>query len=329
MAPASAAARGAFREPQDAPGESDGRNGGAPQESVALTFVGSSFVSEQWSRAMGRRPLLSRGEEIDLTRRARTGEAEARERLIEANLKLVVSIANRYRGNGVPMEDLIQEGNLGLITAVDKFDPDHGCRFSTYAVLWIEGQVRRRLTNLRRCIHLPLQVAGDLRRLDRATDELTQKLGQTPTAKELAEAMGMPLRHVEQLLALPPDPVSLDERIDADLEMFLGDLLEDPAAESPDDCAVRSEAVHDLFECLRTLPERYQTVLRLRYGLDGGGERTLAEVAQQLNITRQRVRQIQMSALERVRSLELPSPCSGGPAQSGPALPAATQQAEA
>jgi len=293
-------------EPNDSAGENgDGR--GAPAGGAGVPFTGgTSLIDEQWSRELAKRPLLSRSEETELGRRVRDGDEAAREEFIESNLKLVVSIAKRYRNSGVPMEDLIQEGNMGLVKAVDKFDPDRGCRFSTHAVLWIEGQIRRSIANLRHNVHLPLRIVADLNKLSRVSDELTQRLGQKPSTEDVADSMEAPVSHVKQLMDLRPEPVSLDDPIDDELETFLSDVLEDEAAVFPDDFAIRREAQQQIRECLEDLPERYQTVIRLRYGLDNGREHTLEEIGKKLNLTRQRVRQIEMTALKKMRCMDCP-----------------------
>lgn len=283
----------------------DSGSGGSPGDGSGA-HESSSFINPQWSKELSKRPLLSRAEERELGRRAQAGDDAAREQFIESNLKLVVSIAKRYRNSGVPMEDLIQEGNMGLVKAVDKFDPGRGCRFSTHAVLWIEGQIRRSIANLRHNVHLPLRVVADLSRLSRVSDELTQKLGQKPTVEDLADSMKAPLGHVKQLMELRPDPASLDDPIDNDLEMFLSDVLEDETAVFPDDFAIRSESARELAACLSALPDRYQTVIRLRYGMDGSREHTLEEIGQKLGLTRQRVRQIEMTALKKMRCMDCP-----------------------
>ncbi|NCO37072.1 MAG: hypothetical protein COY42_16410 [Armatimonadetes bacterium CG_4_10_14_0_8_um_filter_66_14] len=289
--------------------DSDNGNGDRPdsgKDDEGWVPWGAGFIDEQWSRALSKRALLSRGEEIELARKAQAGDEDAREHFIESNFKLVISVAKRYRNSGVPMEDLIQEGNLGLIKAVDKFDPDRGCRFSTHAVLWIEGQIRRSIANLRHNVHLPLRIVADLSKLSRVTDELTQKFGQKPSAMDLAETMEASVGHVTQLLELRPDPVSLDETIDGELGMFLSDVLEDENTLFPDDFAVRRESQREVLDVLQALPERYQLVLRLRYGLDDGREHTLEEIGQKLNLTRQRVRQIEMTALKKMRCMDCP-----------------------
>lgn len=271
-----------------------------------LPEVTSALVSDQWSRELAKRPLLSRAEEVELARRVQKGDLEAREKFIESNLKLVVSIAKRYRWSGVPMEDLIQEGNMALVKAVDKFNPERGCRFSTHAVMWIEGQIRRSIGKLRHNIHLPLRVVADLNKLNRVVDVLTQELRRQPTATDVAEKMKAPVEYVEQLMAIRTDPVSLDDSVDDELNTFLHEVLEDENAVFPDDFALRREGQEQVREALASLPSRYQTVLTLRYGLDGSGEHTLEEIGRKLNLTRQRVRQIELTALKKMECLDCP-----------------------
>ncbi|MBI3923059.1 MAG: RNA polymerase sigma factor RpoD/SigA [Armatimonadetes bacterium] len=264
----------------------------------------SSF--EQWSRELTKRPLLSREGEIELAKRIERSDQEARDEFIESNLKLVVSIAKRYRGCGVPMEDLIQEGNLGLIKAVDRFDYRKGCRFSTCAVVWIEGQIRRSIANLRHNIHLPLRVVAELRKINRVSDHLSQRLGRQPTVEEIARTLDNPVEHIKDLLALPADSVSIDEALDGDMDKFLGDVLEDESVIFPDDALLVENTRSQISHAIQHLPPRQQTVLKMRYGLDGEVEHTLEEIGQKLRLTRQRVWQIESSAIKKIKCLDCP-----------------------
>jgi len=261
-------------------------------------------VYDQWSRELSKRPLLTREEEVELAKRVEMGDEEARARFIESNLKLVVSIAKRYRGCGVPMEDLIQEGNIGLIKAVDRFDWRKGCRFSTCAVTWIEGQIRRSIANLKHNIHLPLRVVAELRRVHRVADELSHRLGREPSPEEIASAMEVPVEHVRDMLSLPADAVSLDSALSEDLDKFLSDVIEDESAIFPDDALLVEQNRRAIQEAVAKLPPRHQMVVKLRYGLDGEREHTLEEIGEKLNLTRQRVWQIETAALKKIACLD-------------------------
>jgi len=261
-------------------------------------------VYDQWSRELSKRPLLSREDEVRLAKLVEAGDDDARARFIESNLKLVVSIAKRYRGCGVPMEDLIQEGNLGLIKAVDRFDYRKGCRFSTCAVTWIEGQIRRSIANLKHNIHLPLRVVAELRKINRVVDTLSHRLGRQPSAEEIASTLEAPAEHVKDMLSLPADAVSLDAALDEDLDKFLGDVTEDAEAVFPDDALLVEQNRREINEAVAKLPPRHQTVVRMRYGLGGEKEHTLEEIGQKLNLTRQRVWQIETAALKKIECLD-------------------------
>lgn len=261
---------------------------------------------EQWSRAISNQPLLSREEEIELAKRMEQGDSEARDRFIESNLKLVVSLAKRYRGLGVPMEDLIQEGNIGLIKAVDRFDYRKGCRFSTCAVAWIEGQIRRSIQTIHNTIRLPLRVIAELRKVKWAADQVAQKLGRDPTPQEIANNMGVPLAHVQDLLSVPVNTLSLDEVMYDDVDSFLTDVMEDEAAVFPEDALIIEEGRRQVLDTISRLPPRHQDVVRMRFGLDDESVHTLQEVGNKLNITRQRVWQIEREALKEIKCLGCP-----------------------
>lgn len=261
---------------------------------------------EQWSRAINNQPLLRPEEEIELAKRMEQGDSEARDRFIESNLKLVVSLANRYRGCGVPMEDLIQEGNIGLIKAVDRFDYRKGCRFSTCAVAWIEGQIRRSTQIIRNTIRLPLRFIVELRKVKRAAGQVAQELGREPYPQEIANKMGVPLAHVKDLLSLPVDTLSLDEIMCGDVDTFLTEVMEDEAAVFPEDALIIEEARRQLFDTISQLPLRHQALVRMRFGLGDERVHTLEEVGKKLNITRQRVWQIEKEALKEIKCLGCP-----------------------
>lgn len=285
-------------------GKSSAGQGESHKDQWATDWATGSY--EQWSRELGRRSLLSRAEETALAKLMEGGDQDARDRFIESNLKLVVSIAKRYRGCGVPMEDLIQEGNLGLIKAVDRFDWRKGCRFSTCAVTWIEGQIRRSIANLRHNIHLPLRVVAELRKINRVSDHLSHKLGRQPEPEEIAHAMDISPEHIKDLLSLPADSISLDEALDSEMDKFLSDIIEDESAVFPDDALIVEHNRTQINKAIAQLPPRHQIVLRMRYGLNGEREHTLEEIGQKLSLTRQRVWQIETSALKKIQCLDCP-----------------------
>ena len=266
-------------------------------------FDGVPTPEAQWTEAIKRRPLLTREEEIQLAKRMERGDVHARDIFIESNLKLVVSIAKRYRGCGVPMEDLIQEGNIGLIRAVDKFDWRKGCRFSTIAVLWIEQHIRRSIVNLRGTIHLPLRVAAELHRLYRAQEELHQQTGRKPSLIELARHMKESPEHIEDLMQLPGDPVSLDLPLDEEGDTLLGDLIQDGTIEPASDAILALHDAERIGRALEQLSPRHKRVMELRYGLNGEREHTLEEIGQEFHLTRQRVRQIVIAAIKKLQQI--------------------------
>src|ERR671918_676215 len=249
--------------------------------------------------------LLTHAEEVDLSRRARTGDKRARQRLIEKNLRLVVSVAKRYRDNGLPFEDLIQEGNIGLMKAVERFDPDKGFRFSTYATWWIRQAIGRGVADKGRTIRLPSHLMDTLATLSRSSSTLLKSLGREPTADELAADTGIPLEKVEAALRAAPDLVSLSAAVGEDGDHELGDLLADPTGEAPFDAAVAAIEREDLRALLGHLDERERQILSLRFGLLDDQPLTLDEVGRRFNLTRERIRQIEAKALTKLRH-----PCS-------------------
>jgi RNA polymerase primary sigma factor len=253
-------------------------------------------------RAIGDGPLLTPAEERELARRKDEGDEEAKKKLIESNLRLVMSITRNYTKAGVPLLDLIQEGNLGLIRAVEKFDYRMGYKLSTYATWWIRQAVTRALADQGRTIRLPVHVAEQVRRLLRSRRVLAQKLNREPTMVELAKESGFPERRVQELLDLIEDPVSLETPV-GDGESIYGDLIEDPNADAPEGVTSDRLRTKELTHALARLNPRMRHVLTLRFGLDGNTPQTLEEVGSGLGITRERVRQLEARALRELRTV--------------------------
>jgi RNA polymerase primary sigma factor len=253
-------------------------------------------------RAIGDGPLLTPAEERELARRKDEGDEEAKKKLIESNLRLVMSITRNYTKAGVPLLDLIQEGNLGLIRAVEKFDYKLGYKLSTYATWWIRQAVTRALADQGRTIRLPVHVADQVRRLMRARRQLAQKLNREPTMEELAKESGFPEKRVQELLDLVEDPVSLETPV-GDGESMYADLIEDVHSERPDETTSQKLRRKELAEALLRLNPRMRRVLSLRFGLDGEPPQTLEEVGAGLGITRERVRQLESRALRELRAV--------------------------
>ena len=245
--------------------------------------------------------LLSHAEELKLAKRAVAGDLRARRRLVEANLRLVISIARRYTSSGVPLIDLIQEGNLGLMRASEKFDWRRGCHFGTYATWWIRQAISRAAGEQSRLIHLPEHVATRLRKVRRVAAQLSQENGADPLPEQIAVAAHMPIEEVDDLLHVTEQPVSLDAPSDVDNRLSLSDTLEDPATVAPADVASQHLLGEELHRALSTLTSRERDVVRLRYGIGDGRSRTLLEVGKELNISRERVRQLEMVALAKLR----------------------------
>jgi RNA polymerase primary sigma factor len=251
-------------------------------------------------RSIGGGPLLTREEERELARRKDAGDEQAKRRLIESNLRLVMSITRHYTNSGVPLLDLIQEGNLGLIRAVEKFDYKMGYKLSTYATWWIRQAVTRALADQGRTIRLPVHVADRVRRLLRSRRQLAQKLNREPTEQELAEESGLPPEKIRDLLELVDDPVSLETPV-GDGESLYGDLIEDVHSNQPDETTAQRLRATEVARALGRLNPRMRHVLALRFGLDGERPQTLEEVGQGLGITRERVRQLEARALRELR----------------------------
>ena len=252
-------------------------------------------------KEIGKVSLLTADEEIELAKRMEQGDEEAKKRLAEANLRLVVSIAKRYVGRGMLFLDLIQEGNLGLIKAVEKFDYRKGYKFSTYATWWIRQAITRAIADQARIIRIPVHMVETINKLIRVSRQLLQELGREPTPEEIAEEMKMPVERVREILKISQEPVSLETPIGEEEDSHLGDFIQDDNVPVPADAAAFTLLKEQLIEVLGTLTEREQKVLRLRFGLDDGRARTLEEVGKEFNVTRERIRQIEAKALRKLR----------------------------
>ena len=252
-------------------------------------------------KEIGKVSLLTADEEIELAKRMEQGDEDAKKRLAEANLRLVVSIAKRYVGRGMLFLDLIQEGNLGLIKAVEKFDYRKGYKFSTYATLWIRQAITRAIADQARTIRIPVHMVETINKLIRVSRQLLQELGREPTPEEIAEEMKMPVDRVREILKISQEPVSLETPIGEEEDSHLGDFIQDDNVPVPADAAAFTLLKEQLIEVLGTLTEREQKVLRLRFGLDDGRARTLEEVGKEFNVTRERIRQIEAKALRKLR----------------------------
>ena len=252
-------------------------------------------------KEIGKVPLLSAEEEIELAKRMELGDQEAKKRLAEANLRLVVSIAKRYVGRGMLFLYLIQEGNLGLIKAVEKFDYRKGYKFSTYATWWIRQAITRAIADQARTIRIPVHMVETINKLIRVSRQLLQELGREPTPEEIAAEMNMPVERVREILKISQEPVSLETPIGEEEDSHLGDFIQDDNVPVPADAAAFTLLKEQLEEVLGTLTEREQKVLTLRFGLEDGRARTLEEVGKEFNVTRERIRQIEAKALRKLR----------------------------
>ena len=252
-------------------------------------------------KEIGRVPLLSGDEEIELAERMAQGDAKARQRLSEANLRLVVSIAKRYVGRGMQFLDLIQEGNLGLIKAVEKFDHTKGFKFSTYATWWIRQAITRAIADQARTIRIPVHMVETINRVKKVSSQLLHKNGHEPSAEEIASELGMSVDKVREILRVSQEPVSLETPIGEEEDSHLGDFIPDDEAPSPADAASHTLLREQLSQVLSTLTPREEKVLRLRFGLEDGRSRTLEEVGKEFKVTRERIRQIEAKALRKLR----------------------------
>ena len=252
-------------------------------------------------KEIGKVPLLSADEEIELAKRMEEGDESAKKKLAEANLRLVVSIAKRYIGRGMLFLDLIQEGNLGLIKAVEKFDYNKGYKFSTYATWWIRQAITRAIADQARTIRIPVHMVETINKLIRISRQLIQELGREPTAEELAQEMLMPVDKVREIMKIAQEPVSLETPIGEEEDSHLGDFIPDDDIPAPAEAAAYTLLQEQLKDVLNTLTDREKKVLRLRFGLDDGRARTLEEVGREFKVTRERIRQIEAKALRKLR----------------------------
>ena len=265
-------------------------------EGVALDDPVKAYLKE-----IGQVPLLSAEEEQTLARAARAGDADARRRLSEANLRLVVSVAKRYAGRGLPFLDLIQEGNLGLMKAAEKFEPDRGFKFSTYATWWIRQSITRAIADQGRTIRIPVHLVEHINRVRKTAGELLRKNGREPTAEEIAVRLEMEPDRVRELLQLAQEPVSLETPVGEEEDAHLEDFIQDEEAGIPVDEAGRQLLRRELMSVLKSLTPREERVITLRFGLDDGRPRTLEELGKEFNVTRERIRQIEAIALRKLR----------------------------
>ncbi len=274
------------------------------EEEVDITIPEGISIDDpvrMYLKEIGKVPLLSSDDEIELAKRMELGDEEAKKRLAEANLRLVVSIAKRYVGRGMLFLDLIQEGNLGLIKAVEKFDFRKGFKFSTYATWWIRQAITRAIADQARTIRIPVHMVETINKLIRVSRQLLQELGRDPTPEEIAKEMGMSEDKVRDIMKISQEPVSLETPIGEEEDSHLGDFIPDEDAPAPAESAAFTLLKEQLIDVLDTLTPREEKVLRLRFGLDDGRARTLEEVGREFNVTRERIRQIEAKALRKLR----------------------------
>ncbi len=276
-----------------------------PQDEVDISLSSSNYISDDpvhlYLKEIGNYPLLAIEDEVALAKRIEDGDETAKQLLAESNLRLVVSIAKRYVGRGLSFLDLIQEGNLGLIKAVDKFDYSKGFKFSTYATWWIRQAITRSIADQSRTIRIPVHMSEIINKTYRFSRTLLQELGREPTEQELADAMDMPVEKVREVLKISSDPISLDLPIGEEDDSHLGDFIKDENMLGPEESAAFSILRDQISKLLDTLTEREQKVLILRFGLSDGRARTLEEVGKEFNVTRERIRQIEAKALRKLR----------------------------
>ena len=280
----------------DLPKETDAAETVAINDNAAMDDPVKVYLKE-----IGRVPLLTPEEEIELAIRIADNDEKAKKRLAEANLRLVVSIAKRYVGRGMQFLDLIQEGNLGLIKAVEKFDYKKGYKFSTYATWWIRQAITRAIADQARTIRIPVHMVETINKLIRVSRQLLQELGREPTPEEIAAELDMPVDRVREILKISQEPVSLETPIGEEEDSHLGDFIQDDNVPVPAEAAAQTLLKEQLDEVLSTLTEREQKVLRLRFGMSDGRARTLEEVGKEFDVTRERIRQIEAKALRKLR----------------------------
>ena len=266
-----------------------------------LEGVGTEDPVRMYLKEIGKVDLLSSAEEAELAEKMSKGDRAAKKKLAEANLRLVVSIAKRYVGRGMLFLDLIQEGNLGLIKAVDKFDYTKGYKFSTYATWWIRQAITRAIADQARTIRIPVHMVETINKLVRASRQLVQELGRDPLPEEIAKEVNMPVDKVGEIMKIAQEPVSFETPIGEEEDSHLGDFIQDDDAPAPSDAATAALLKEQLIDVLGTLTDREQKVLRLRFGLDDGRARTLEEVGKEFDVTRERIRQIEAKALRKLR----------------------------
>ena len=266
-----------------------------------LEGVSTEDPVRMYLKEIGNVPLLTTEQEVELAKRVEAGDEEAKKQLTEANLRLVVSIAKKYVGRGMPFLDLIQEGNMGLMKVVDKFDYTKGYKFSTYATWWIRQAITRGIADTGRTIRVPVHMVETINKTLRMTRTLLQELGREPTPEEVAERLNVSVSRVREVLKISRDPVSLDTPIGEEDDSHLGDFIEDDSALSPADSAAFSMLRAELATALESLTDRERQVVKLRFGLEDGRARTLEEVGKEFNVTRERIRQIEAKALRKLR----------------------------
>lgn len=281
--------------------ESDGDDDESPLRLKGKRAIQGEDPVQFYLRTIGRVKLLSAAEEIELARRVAVGDQLAKKKLIQANLRLVVSVAKKYQGRGLPFLDLIQEGNMGLIRAAEKFDPERGYKFSTYATWWIRQGITRALADKSRTIRVPVHMVETINNLRKATRTLSQKLDRRPTMDELAREMGIPVKKVKDILAANRSPLSLDTPYGEDEDNTLAELVEDLNSSTPEDSTAQSLMSADVRKVLSVLTPREREVLILRFGLNDDKPRTLEQVGKLVGITRERTRQIELKALRFLR----------------------------
>ncbi|MCI5688151.1 MULTISPECIES: RNA polymerase sigma factor RpoD [unclassified Emergencia] len=304
-------------EPEDFPSmmdRDDDFDGNEEDDGIVMTETGEIDIEatlpkgiavddpvRMYLKEIGKVPLLSADEEIELAQRMEKGDEEAKKKLCEANLRLVVSIAKRYVGRGMLFLDLIQEGNLGLIKAVDKFDYRKGYKFSTYATWWIRQAITRSIADQARTIRIPVHMVETINKLIRVSRQLLQTYGREPSPEEIAKEMGISVDKVREIQKIAQEPVSLETPIGEEEDSHLGDFIPDDDVPAPAEAAAFSMLKEQLVEVLDTLTEREQKVLKLRFGLEDGRSRTLEEVGKEFDVTRERIRQIEAKALRKLR----------------------------